>query len=133
MDICNALYELGDSTDFYAGGKIDVPGGEPFEVFDLNGMMVLLELNGYLDGHLRLLSALSQGMEPPTAESSIIGCALLPDYYVRTHAGKLEDVPQIRAELERIERDFDFVRSGITWDQVAQRMDEYKALDILQA
>lgn len=132
MEICNALYDLGDSEAFYADNKIDVPGGAPFQVFDLNGMLLLLELNGFLDGHLRLLGALSQGMEPPAAESSIVSCALLPDYYVRTGAGKLEDVPQIKAELERIADDYEFVRSGITWDQVAQRMDEYKALDILQ-
>lgn len=133
MDICNALYELGDSEAFYAGGQVDVPGGAPFQVFDLNGMMgVHLELNGYLDNHLRLLSALAQKQEPPAAESSIVGCALLPDYYVRTGAGKLEDVPQIRAEQERIEDDFQFVCSGITWAQVAQRVEEYKLLDILQ-
>ena len=99
--------------------------------FDLNGMLVLLELNGFLDGHLRLLGALSQGMEPPSAESSIVSCALLPDYYVRTGSGKPEDVPQIKAELGRIADDYEFIRSGITWEQVAQRMDEYKALDIL--
>ena len=47
MDICNELYDLGDSEAFYAGGAIDVPGGAPFQVFDLNGMMgVPLELNG---------------------------------------------------------------------------------------
>lgn len=133
MDICNELYDLGDSEAFYAGGAIDVPGGAPFQVFDLNGMMgVHLELNGYLDNHLRLLSALSQSQEPPAAESSMVGCTLLPDYYVRTGAGKLEDVPQIKAELERIWSDYDFVCSQITWQAVAQRLDGYRALDILQ-
>ena len=133
MDICNALYELGDTDAFYAGGEIAVSGGAPFQVFDLNGMMgVHLELNGYIDNHLRLLSALSQGMEAPDAESSIVGCTLLPDYYVRTGTDNPKDVPQVKAELERIAGDYDFVCSGISWDQVAQRMDEYKALDILQ-
>lgn len=133
MSVCNALYDLGDSTAFYAGGEIDVPGGAPFQVFDLNGMMgVHLELNGYLDNHLRFLSALSQEMEPPAAECSMVGCTLLPDYYVRTGAGPLENVPQIKAELERIESDYDFVCSGITWERVARRVEEYKALDILK-
>lgn len=133
MDICNALYELGDSEAFYADGEIAVPGGAPFQVFDLNGMMgVHLELNGYIDNHLRLLSALSQGLEAPDAECGMIGCTLLPDYYVRTGTGSPEAAPQVKAELGRIAGDYDFVRSGIFWDQVAQRVDEYKVLDILQ-
>ncbi len=132
MNICNALYDLGDSEAFYGGGEIDVPGGAPFQVFDLNGMMTILELNTYLDNHLRLLSALIQEQEPPEAESSIIGCTLLPDYYVRTGTDDLEDVPQIKAEMERIESDYEFLCSDFTWTQAALRIDQYKALDILQ-
>ena len=96
-------------------------------------MSVLLELNGYLDNHLRLLAALSQGAEElPAAESGVVACALLPDYYVRTGAGRPEEVPQLQAELARIWSDCDFVRAGITWDQVARRVEMYKTLDILQ-
>ncbi len=133
MSICNALYDIGDTEAFYGGSEIDVPGGAPFQVFDLNGMMgVHLELNTYLDNHLRLLSALSQNQEPPAADICMVGCTLLPDYYVRTGAEVLEEVPQIKAELERMERDYEFVASGITWEQVADRVKEYKGLDILQ-
>ena len=128
----NGLYELGDSEAFFAGGEIEVPGGAPFQVFDLNGMAALLELDGCLDSHLRLLSALSQNQEPPAAETGVITCALLPDYYVRTGAGRPEEVPQLQAELARIWSDCDFVRAGITWDQVARRVEMYKTLDILQ-
>lgn len=133
MDICNRLYELGDSASFYGGGQIDVPGKAPFQVFDLNGMGVLLELNGYLDSHLRLLSALSQGVDDSTAaaESGVIGCALLPDYYVRTGTGGPEQIPQIQAELQRIRSDCEFLRSGGSWEQTAQRIADYKNLDIL--
>ncbi len=132
MGVCNGLYELGDSEAFFAGGEIEVPGGAPFQVFDLNGMAALLELDGCLDSHLRLLSALSQNQEPPAAETGVITCALLPDYYVRTGAGRPEEVPQLQAELARIWSDCDFVRAGITWDQVARRVEMYKTLDILQ-
>lgn len=132
MDTCNALYDFGDSESFYGGGEIDVSGGAPFQVFDLNGMMgVHLELNGYLDNHLRFLAALSQGREPPAAGSSAAGGSLLPDYYVRTLDSSPENVPQIRAELERIRNDYEFLRAGLTWEQVAQRVETYKALDIL--
>ncbi len=132
MDICNDLYDFGDSEAFYGGGQIPVPGGPPFQVFDLNGMAgAHLELNGYLDSHLRFLSALSQGQEPSRADSGMVGCTLLPDYYVRIGAGELEQVPQIKAELRRIWSDFDFVRSRVTWEEVADRVREYQELDIL--
>ena len=133
MDVCNGLYELGDSPAFYGGGQIDVPGGAPFQVFDLNGMGVLLELNGYFDSHLRLLAAVSQKAdELPTAESGAIGCALLPDYYVRTGASNLNEVPQIKAELERISGDYAAVRDQLPLEEIGKRIAEYKQLDILQ-
>lgn len=132
MDVCNGLYELGDSPAFYGGGQIDVPGGAPFQVFDLNGTGVLLELNGFLDSHLRLLAVVSQKAdELPTAESGAIGCALLPDYYVRTGASNLNEVPQIKAELERIPNDFAAVRDQIPLEEIGKKIAEYKQLDIL--
>ena len=133
MDVCNGLYELGDSPAFYGGGQIDVPGGAPFQVFDLNGMGVLLELNGYFDSHLRLLAAVSQNAEElPAAESGAVACALLPDYYVRAGASDLNAVPQIKAELERISGDFAAVRDQIPLEEIGKRIAEYKQLDILQ-
>ena len=132
MAVCNSLYELGDSEAFYGGGEIGVPGGAPFQVFDLNGMSgVLLELNGYIDNHLRLLAALSRGAELPAAESGVVGCALLPDYYVRTQGGSPGDNPRVQAELARIWSDYDFICSGATWGEAAKRVNQYKELDIL--
>jgi len=132
-DMCNALYELGDSPDFWGkGNSIDVPGGEPFQVFDLNGMMgVHLEIDAYLDGHLNMIHALNQEEELPAPQTGIIVGALLPDYYVRTGAGNLKEVPHIKAELDRISSDYDFLCSELTWDQICQRVEEYKNLDIL--
>jgi len=132
MDMCNALYELNGKPVYYSG-EIEIPGRPPFQLFDLNGLFgVEQELNGYTDSHLRLLAALSQGAEElPRAESGIVACALLPDYYVRTGAGRLEDVPQIKAELQRVWSDYEFVRSGLTWEEVEKRITEYKQLDIL--
>lgn len=132
MDVCNKLYELGDAEAFFGGGEIEVPGGAPFQVFDLNGMGVLLELNGYVDNHLRLLAALSQGAEElPEAESGVVGCTLLPDYHVRTGADKPEEVPRIKAELERIWSDYAAVQTQIPLEEIGKRIAEYKQLDIL--
>ena len=133
MSVCNGLYELNSKPAYYTG-EIEVPGKAPFQVFDLNGMMgVEQELNGYIDSHLRLVAALSQGAEElPNAESSIVACALLPDYYVRTGADRLEEVPQIKAELARIWSDYEFVRDRFTWEEAAEKIAAYKQLDILQ-
>ncbi|MEY8401741.1 hypothetical protein AALA54_00165 [Oscillospiraceae bacterium 44-34] len=132
MDVCNALYELNGKKIYYTG-QIEVPGKAPFQLFDLNGMFgVDQELNGYIDSHLRFVAALSQGAEElPNAESSIVACALLPDYYVRTGAEDLNQVPQIKAELERIWSDYEFVRDSFSWEKAAQRLSEYVQMDIL--
>lgn len=132
MEICNSLYEFGDSEAFYAGGQIDVPGKAPFQVFDLNGMFgVHLQINGYIDSHLRLLAALSNGREPARTESFMNGCTLLPDYYVRTTGQAPDAIPQIQAELTRIWDDCSFVCSQPDWDTLRQRLDAYLELDIL--
>ena len=127
------LYQLGDAPTFCNGeNAIEVPGRAPFQVFDLNGLMgAHLEIDAYLDAHLQMLCALSRGEEPPAPETGVIAQALLPDYYVRTGAGKLEEVPQIKAELERIWSDYRFLGADITWELVAQKVQEYKKLDIL--
>ncbi len=132
MDVCNALYELNGKPVYYTG-ELEVPGKVPFQVFDLNGMFgVEQELNSYIDSHLRLLAAMSQGAEElPAGESGIVGCTLLPDYYVRTGSVNLEEVPQIKAELERIRSDYDFVRGGLTVEGAAEKIAAYKQLDIL--
>ena len=132
MDVCNALYELNGKKIYYTG-QIEVPGKAPFQLFDLNGMFgVEQELNGYIDSHLRLVAALSQGAEElPNAESSIVACALLPDYYVRTGADRLEEVPQIKAELARIWSDYEFVRDRFSWEEATEKIAAYKQLDIL--
>ena len=132
MDMCNALYELNGKPVYYSG-EIEIPGRPPFQLFDLNGLFgVEQELNSYTDSHLRLLAALSQGAEElPQAKSGIVACALLPDYYVRSGAARLEDVPQIKAELQRIWSDYDFVCSGLTWEEIEKRIADYKQLDIL--
>ncbi len=129
MDICDQLYELGDDECFSDLTKqAEVPGGAPIQAFDLNGLLVLTELNLYLDSHLRLLT---EGPENSEAEIDLVSCALLPDYYLRTCKEDLSLLPQIQQEIKRIEDDFEFVRSKITWEDISRRVAQYKELDIL--
>lgn len=132
-ELGGALYELGDDPAFWgAGSQVPAPAGAPFQVFDLNGMMgVHLEAEAYLSGHLDMTAALGRGQEPPAPETGIITGALLPDYYVRTGAGRPEEAPQVRAELERIWSDYEFACSAPSWEAVAERARQYKELDVL--
>ena len=43
----------------------------------------------------------------------------------------LAGLPQIMQEVERIQADYAFVSSEVTWEEIAQRIAEYKELDIL--
>lgn len=129
MDTCDRLYELGDDECFSdMTSQAEVPGGAPIQVFDLNGLLVVTELNLYLDSHIRLLT---EGPDNSEAETDLIPCALLPDYYLRTCKEDLSLLPQIQKEVERIQADCEFVRSKISWDDIARKVAEYKELDIL--
>lgn len=123
--VCGDLYALSDDEAFFAGGEIPCAAGAPLQVFDLNGMSTLLSVQGLLDGQLLCLTG-----EPVQDDGGLIPCALVPDYWQRTAGGSLRDIPQVKAELDRIWADYDFVRSGPTWSAVAQRIEDYKALDI---
>ena len=130
--LCNELYAFGDSPAFWGmGSQIDLPNGAPFQVFDLNGMKVHLAVEAYVDGNLNTMRALSQNEAPPKPQTDLIGAALLPDYYARTCEGRLEEIPQIKAELARMQGDYEFVCSALTWEGISHRVKEYKELDIL--
>lgn len=129
MDTCDELYEV-DGAPCYSDltRQVEVPGAAPLQAFDLNGLLVLTELNLYFDSHLRLLS---EGPENSGAETGLIACALLPDYYLRTCKEDLALLPQITQEAQRIWSDFEFITSEVTWEDIAQRIAQYKELDIL--
>lgn len=130
VDTCDRLYELGDGECFSdMTQQVEISGGKPLQAFDLNGLLVLTELNLYLDSHLRLLT---QGPDNSAAEMGLVPCALLPDYYLRTCGTELAQLPQISRETARIQDDYEFIRSKITWQDIAARIAQYKDLDILK-
>lgn len=132
FNLRSQLYALGDSPAIWDGtNQIDVPSGEPFQLFDLNGMRTHLEVFMYLDDHLQMLIALSNNQQPERPGCSILGCTLLLDYYARTVTCHLEDVPQIQSEQERIQSDYEMIYAGINMAQIASQINKYKKLDIL--
>lgn len=129
LDTCDRLYELGDDECFSdMTRQVEIPGGAPLQAFDLNGLLIPTELNMYLDSHLRLLTG---GPDESEAETGLIACGLLPDYYLRTCREDISLLPQINQEIERIESDYDFLRSKVTWQDIGGRVAKYKELDIL--
>ncbi len=126
FNICNQLYELQDSKDFSnIFRQVEIPENPPIQIFDLNGFLVLTELNIYLDIFL------SETEEEGMSEADIVPCALLPDYYLLTDNGVLSQNPKIQKEIERILSDYEFVRSNIDWKDISERVSKYKDLDIL--
>lgn len=133
VNLCDRLVdELEDNPNFYgSGSQIEVPGGKPFQLFDLNGMLVLLDINAFLHSQLALiLSLLQEDSEEPGMEIDIIACALLLDYYSRTCEDP-EEAPQVKAELKRLEEDYSFICEALSWEKIDQRLKQYKELDIL--
>lgn len=126
--VCGELYELSDSERFFAGGEIPCSAGAPLQVFDLNGMTILLNIEAFFDGQLRTLAG-----HPMDDAGEAVPCALLPDYWQRTAGGDIRAIPQVKAELDRIWSDCEFVCSGPFWSAVSQRIESYKALDIFSA
>lgn len=124
-DVCGGLYALSDADSFFAGGEVPCAAGAPLQVFDLNGLTALLSIEGFLDGQLRCLAG-----EGADDDSSLVPCALLPDYWTRAVGGDIAAIPQVKAELGRIWDDCEFVQSGPTWGEVARRAADYKALDV---
>ena len=125
MNVCNDLGGFCDLEPFFAGGEVPCSAGVPLQVFDLNGLAMLLNIEAFFDGHLRTLAG-----QPTDDAGEMIACALVPDYWQRTVGGDIRNIPQVKAELDRIQSDCEFMRTGPTLSAVARRIDEYKALDV---
>lgn len=119
------ITELGDDPAYF-GMNEEIPGPcGPFQAFDLEGTHTLTELSLYLEA---CNSRLDEARRP---ETGLVPCALLTGYYCRTAGGDLREAPQVRAELDRIWSDYEFLRSGPSWDGIAARLEAYRELDLL--
>lgn len=125
MNTCNELSEFSDSEHFFAGGEVPCSAGAPLQVFDLNGLTMLLNIEAFFDGLLRTLAG-----HPVDDAGEMIACALIFDYWTRTVGGDIRNIPQVKVELDRIRSDYEFICTGPTLSTVARRIEEYRALDI---
>ena len=65
------------------------------------------------------------------AEVDFIACTILGDYYLRTQDGNLRDNPKVQEELARIWSDAEFVDNEPEIDEVIERIQAYRKLDLL--
>lgn len=133
------LFQWADSPAYFdPRQEIPVPGGAPLQLLDLNGEIVPTELCLYMDIMVsgRLSARQTEGTAPQKVLDSLdvndysgmVRCALLSGYYLRTHGGKLDGMPQVQAEVARIWDDLEFVRTGPDREAVECRAAEYRRL-----
>lgn len=135
------LFQWADSPAYFdPRQEIPVSGGAPFQLLDLNGEIVPTELNLYMDILVngRLSARQMEGTAPQAVLDSLnvndysgmARCALLSGYYLRTCGGKLDDMPQVQAEIARIWDDLEFVRTEPDREAVERRAAEYRKLTL---
>ncbi len=133
-DLAGELYRFADSEHYWGNTQtIQGANNQPFEVFDLHAMTgVIQELTTYLLDLCDSLTALSQGNTPPPSSCGIVNCTLLVDYYARMTNSNINEIPEVKAEISRINDDFDFITSKISFEDISSRVSYYKNLDILK-
>lgn len=127
----DALYEIEDSPAFRdLRLTVEVPGGAPLQLFDLNGDLALTNLNLYIDYVIH--GPLSgEGSELDVDElASMVGSGLLSDYWLRTQDGGLDELPQVKAEEERIWDDLAFLRAQPGREAFLERVARYRAMEL---
>ena len=121
--------------------QIPVQGRAAFQLLDMNGEIAPTEMNLYFDlfvnGELDVEDL--KNVAPMAVlekldlndNSGMVRCAMLSDYWLRTSAGRLEDIPQVQAEQKRIWDDLEFLRKKPSLDAILERVEMYRGLDIL--
>lgn len=132
-DFMSRFYEFGDSGAFVdVSNQVTLADGSTLQLFDLNGNDTLTCLHLFLD---KCFSALSEGADwvevGDEAEVDFIPCTLLLDYYLRNQEGSIRDNPKIRAEIARIWSDAEFIDTEPEREEILERLNTYRKLDIL--
>lgn len=127
------FYDFGDSEAFVdVSNQVPLLDGTMLQLFDLNGNDTMTCLHLFID---TCFSALSDGADwvevGDDAEVDFIACTILGDYYLRTQDGNLRDNPKIQEELARIWSDAEFIDSEPEIDEVIDRIQTYRKINLL--
>lgn len=134
LDFITRFYDFCDSEAFVdTKNQAELGQGAPFQLFDLNGNSTVTLMHLFVD---KFISVLRDGFGTvegnEEAEVGFVPCTLLMDYYLRTREGDIQEIPQVRAEFNRIWSDYDFVKSHPVPQDVLHRLEQYRKLDILK-
>ena len=132
-DFLGRFYEFGDSEAFVdVSNQVPLSDGTVLQFFDLNGNDTMTCLHLFIDTCFSALSAGADWVEVgDDAEVDFIACTILGDYYLRTQDGNLRDNPKVQEELARIWSDAEFVDNEPEIDEVIERIQAYRKLDLL--
>lgn len=134
QDFVSRFYGF-DNSEAYVreSNQVSLENGRNLQVFDLDGNSTLTCLHLFLDKCACILESgfhMADFGEP--AELDFIPGTLMIDYYLRNEEGDPHEILQLQAETERIWSDFEFVKSGPDIREMAERIRNYRELDILK-
>lgn len=130
------LYGLSDSPAYTDLRQlVEVEGGAPLQLFDVNGEILLTELELYLDVvlHGEIVEGKAAELLQPqdlNDQMGLVRGAMLTDYYLRTRDGGTEDQPEVQAEAARIRADWAFLLQNPDEGAVRARAAEYRQLGL---
>lgn len=106
---------------------VSIAGGGDFEAYDLQGSCTLLNMYTLLDD---ILQYAEQRRNMGEIGTDLLTNVLLADYYIRTHEEPLREIPAVRAEVERIQADLEFVKGNPVRAEFMERMHQHGAVMI---
>ena len=135
QDFVLRLYDFGDSESFVnPDNQAPVDGGQPLQVFDLNGNSAFTSIHIFLDNCTYLFeSGFDTAEDAEPAELDFIPCTLMEDYYLRTVEGDIRRLPKLQEEIERVRSDFEFVKGDPGAKEIQDRIRTWRAVDLLGA
>lgn len=135
QDFVLRIYDFGDSESFVnPDNQAPVEGGQPVQVFDLNGNSAFTSIHIFLDNCANLFEAgFDRADDAEPAELDFIPCTLMEDYYLRTVEGDIRRLPKLQEEIERIRSDFEFVKGAPDAEKIQERIRNWRGVDLLGA
>lgn len=135
QDFVLRLYDFGDSESFVdPENQVSVSGGQPLQVFDLNGNSGFTSIHIFMDNCANLFEdGFDRAEDAEPAELDFIPCTLMEDYYLRTTDGDIRRIPKLQEEMERIRSDCEFVKGDPDVQAIRERIRTWRSVDLLGA
>lgn len=128
LKFVQAFYPFTDSEAMAdVSNRIVIEGGADFEAYDLQGGCTLLNMYTLMDD---ILQYAEQRRDMGDIGTDLLSNVLLADYYIRTHEEPLREIPAVQAEVNRIRKDLEFVKSNPVRETFMEQMKQHGKLMI---